>query len=74
MSRIRNTDIKDTRNLWVDAISHMVLTLRSLSKQKEYELYLKNAFRWEKTYICLKNPIKFTIVHRQKLCFCLSLL
>ena len=35
----------DVRNLWVDGISHLVLTLRSISDQKEYELYLKNAFR-----------------------------
>jgi len=35
----------ETRNLWVDAISHLILTLRSLSYQKEYELFLKSAFR-----------------------------
>ena len=37
--------LQETRDLWVDGISHLVLTLRSLSTQKEYELYLKNAFR-----------------------------
>ena len=37
--------VKETRSAWVDAISHLVLTLNSLSHQKEYELYLKTAFR-----------------------------
>ena len=37
--------VKVTRSAWVDAISHLVLTLNSLSHQKEYELYLKTAFR-----------------------------
>jgi hypothetical protein len=29
----------------VDCISHLVLSLSSLSHQKEYELFLKNSFR-----------------------------
>jgi len=38
-------DNKNTRDTWVDAIKHIVVTLKSLSHQKEYELYLKNQFR-----------------------------
>ena len=29
----------------MDCISHLVLSLSSLSHQKEYELFLKNSFR-----------------------------
>eukprot|EP00092_Neocalanus_flemingeri_P005512 GFUD01005942.1.p1 GENE.GFUD01005942.1~~GFUD01005942.1.p1 ORF type:complete len:789 (-),score=239.22 GFUD01005942.1:53-2419(-) len=36
---------KETRDTWVDAIKHLIVTLKSLSHQKEYELYLKNQFR-----------------------------
>ncbi len=28
----------NVRNLWVDALSHLVVTIRSLGQQKEYEL------------------------------------
>jgi len=34
-----------TKDLWVDVISHMIVTLNSLSSQKEYELFLKEKFR-----------------------------
>ena len=29
---------KQTRDAWVDAIKHLVVTLKSLSHQKEYEM------------------------------------
>jgi len=35
----------DTRDAWVDTLRHLVVTLKSLSHQKEYELFLKNKFR-----------------------------
>jgi len=35
----------ETRNLWVDSISHIVLLLRSMTNQKDYELYLKKQFK-----------------------------
>jgi len=38
-------DDEITRTIWVDAISHLILTLKSLTYQKEYELFLKSAFR-----------------------------
>lgn len=31
-------DDKETRDLWVDVISHLIVTIRSLGQQKEYEL------------------------------------
>eukprot|EP00090_Calanus_glacialis_P018621 TRINITY_DN2888_c0_g1_i14.p1 TRINITY_DN2888_c0_g1~~TRINITY_DN2888_c0_g1_i14.p1 ORF type:complete len:706 (-),score=250.49 TRINITY_DN2888_c0_g1_i14:266-2272(-) len=36
---------KQTRDAWVDAIKHLVVTLKSLSHQKEYEMFLKTQFR-----------------------------
>jgi len=36
---------KKTRDVWVETIKHLVITLKSLSHQKEYELFLKNKFR-----------------------------
>jgi Ca2+-binding EF-hand superfamily protein len=36
---------KRTRDVWVETIKHLVITLKSLSHQKEYELFLKNKFR-----------------------------
>ena len=29
---------KETRDAWVDALRHLIVTLKSLSHQKEYEL------------------------------------
>ena len=37
--------VQDTRDCWVDGISHLVLSLGTLSHQKEYELFLKTSFR-----------------------------
>jgi len=36
---------EEVRDMWVDALRHLIVTLVSLSNQKEYELYLKNQFR-----------------------------
>lgn len=35
----------NTRDLWVDVLSHLVVTIRSLGQQKEYELFLKKQFQ-----------------------------
>jgi hypothetical protein len=40
-----DTYVQEARDSWVDCISHLVLSLSSLSHQKEYELFLKNSFR-----------------------------
>lgn len=36
---------RKTRDVWVEALSHLIVTLKSLSHQKEYELFLKEKFR-----------------------------
>jgi Ca2+-binding EF-hand superfamily protein len=33
------------RDMWVDALSHLVVTIRSLGEQQDYEFFLKKAFR-----------------------------
>jgi len=36
---------KATRDTWVEGIKHLVVTLKSLSHQKQYELFLKTQFK-----------------------------
>jgi len=33
------------RDLWVDVLNHLVLTIKSLGQQREYEIYLRKLFR-----------------------------
>ena len=36
---------KSTRDIWVEVLSHLVATIRSLGEQKEYELFLRKKFK-----------------------------
>jgi len=33
------------RDIWVDVVSHLVVTMKSLGQQKEYEIYLRKQFK-----------------------------
>ena len=33
------------RDMWVDALTHLIVTIRSLGEQKDYEMFLKKAFQ-----------------------------
>ncbi len=36
---------ESTRNAWVNVLSHLVMTIRSLEQQNEFELYLRKQFK-----------------------------
>jgi len=38
-------DSPTTRDAWVDTLTHLVVTIRSLGQQQEYEMYLKKQFQ-----------------------------
>ena len=33
------------RDIWVNVVSHLVVTMKSLGQQKEYEIYLRKQFK-----------------------------
>ena len=36
---------KEDRDMWVDALTHLIVTIKSLGQQKEYEIFLRKQFQ-----------------------------
>ena len=45
MTNFTKTPHFSNRDLWVDVLNHLVVTIKSLGQQREYEIYLRKLFR-----------------------------
>ena len=45
MTNFTKTPHFSNRDLWVDVLNHLVVTMKSLGQQREYEIYLRKQFK-----------------------------